>query len=423
MPVAPIGVVDLSSVTDRLIALITDCRDHSSLWNPQNLVTNPGPPFTITPSGLSPEAVRDQGDCQLTLYLFHVAENKFQKNLEPVGKTSPTVPPIQYIPLALDLYYLLTAFAKGSYAQEQQAMTMAMRCLHDNAIVKLDVVLGGQAIKEEFTVTMEAEASDELARLWQSFAVPPRLSAVYRVSVALISPEETIGPVSPKPTVVTITADPAVLPFAQGGQVVGTGRRFRYRKPDGTMSDPIDMAPATAVPNQQFFLYGAGLNQGTSDHVYLTMPGNVEVDVSGWLAPAPAVQTASRLTLVLPNAIGAPAPASPQPGVYLLSVGDAGTLRSNATAFTIAPRVDVTANPPILTGPTFTVNGIGFTPGQTQVLLGTVPLTEGAAGAGFFQLNGLGTQITFQAPGGLPAGRHAVRIRVNGVEADPSWWI
>src|SRR5881397_3207470 len=102
MPVAPMGVVDLSIITDRLISLLTLCRDTSSLWNPNNLAVNPGPQFTINITGLSPEAVRDLGDCQLTLYLFHVAEDKYQKNAEAIGQMSPTVPPVRYVPLALD---------------------------------------------------------------------------------------------------------------------------------------------------------------------------------------------------------------------------------------------------------------------------------------------------------------------------------
>ena len=423
MPVAPMGVVDLSSVTDRLIGLLTQCRDTSSLWNPNNLAVNPGPQFTINPTGLSPEAVRDLGDCQLTLYLFHVTEDKFQKNLNVPGQTSPTVPPIRYVPASLDLYYLLTAFAQNNYVQEQQAMTVAMRCFHDNPIVKLSVVFGAQVVNEEFTLTMETENSDELARLWQSFAVPPRLSAVYKASVVLISPEAMLGPPAPAPTYVSITADPSLLPFAAGGQVIGTVRTFQFGKLDGTLSPPLDLAPATVAPNQTFFLYGAGLNRPTSNRIYLTMPGNVDVDVTSWLALPPSIQTENRFTLRLPNAVGVPPAASPVPGVYQLSVGNALTLRSNRTPFSIAPRVDV-LNPPILpAGPAFTINGIGFAAGATEVLLESVSLTEGAAGAGLFQVNGPGTQLTFQSPLNLSPGRHAVRIRVNGVEADPSWWI
>jgi hypothetical protein len=418
------GVVDLSSITDRLIGLLTDCRDNSSLWNPDNLPVNPGPPFTITPTGLSPESVRTLGDCQLTLYLFHVTEDKFQKNLDVPGQTSPTVPLIRYTPLSLDLYYLLTAFSKNNYVQEQQAMTVAMRCFHDNPIVKLNVIFGAQVVNEEFTLTMETENLDELSRLWQSFAVPPRFSAVYKASVVLVSPEAVLGPPAPKPTHITITADPSLLPFAAGGQVIGTARTFQFRKLDGTLSTPLDMAPATVAPNQLFFLYGAGLNQPTSNRVYLTMLGNVEVDVTSWLTGPPNVQTQNRFTLRLPNAFGAPPAASPPPGIYQLSVGNALTIRSNTTPFSIGPRIDVSLNPPILApGPIFTVSGIGFVAGATQVLLDTVLLTEGAPGAGLFQVNGPGTQISFQAPAGLSPQRHAVRIRVNGVEADPSWWI
>lgn len=421
MPVATTGIVDLSSLTDRLISILTQSRDNSSLWNPNSLAVNPGPPFTIHITGLSPEAARNQGGCQLTLYLFHIVEDKFQKNLAPTGQMSPSVPPVRYSSLSLDLYYLLTAFSKDNYVQEQQAMTVAMRCLHDNPIVKMNVTFGAQAIREEFTVGLETQTSDELARLWQSMAVPPRLSAVYKVSVVLISPEAVLGPPAPTPRHLSITADVTALPFATAGQVTGTARTFQYRKPDGTLSDPLDLSPATAVPGQPFFLYGEGLNQPTSDHVYLSMPGSVEADVTSWLG-APAVQTDSRFVLIAPNAFGTAPSACPTPGIYQLSVGNTGTVRSNSTPFSIAPRVDVTANPPILLGPVFTVNGLGFVTGQTQVLLETVPLTEGPGGSGFFQITNGGTEITFQAPV-LAAGRYAIRIRVNQVEADPSWWI
>ena len=73
----------------------------------------------------------------------------------------------------------------------------------------------------------------------------------------------------------------------------------------------------------------------------------------------------------------------------------------------------------------FTVQGVGFVAAKTEVLLGSTALQRvGAApAAGQFRVNPAGTTITFRIPAGLASGRHGVRVRVNQVESDPSWWV
>jgi hypothetical protein len=66
------------------------------------------------------------------------------------------------------------------------------------------------------------------------------------------------------------------------------------------------------------------------------------------------------------------------------------------------------------------VTGAGFVAGSTELLLGNVALDEGSPGAGRFQINAAGTQITFQAPLGL-SGTPPLHVRVNRVESPPSW--
>src|SRR5438874_3132184 len=115
MPLGLLGVLDLSIITDTLLKLLDDCKNASPLWQAD--------PFTITMTGAMPEAVRNDGNCQLSLYLFHIEQDKFQRNT-PVTRSS--VIPQQ--PMSLDLYYLLTAYAEKRYIEEQQAMSIAMRC-------------------------------------------------------------------------------------------------------------------------------------------------------------------------------------------------------------------------------------------------------------------------------------------------------
>jgi len=94
-------------------------------------------------------------------------------------------------PLALDLYYLVTAWAGSNYVQEQQAMSVALKAFQEHPIIRLTpaVQIDGVDVPEEFTLTMEMETPDELGRLWQAVSSPARLAAVYKASVVFITPE------------------------------------------------------------------------------------------------------------------------------------------------------------------------------------------------------------------------------------------
>lgn len=452
MPLNPLGVLDLSIVTDRLKTMLEECRDESPLW-----ITPNTPKFPIHVSGSMPESARKDGGCQLTVSLVHIAQDKFQRNSPVVAPPTPSQPPrpqlIPNQPLSLDLYYLITAFSDKGYVEEQQAMSIALRCFHENPIVRTSVVIPvppPQTVKEEFTLTMEIETSDELARLWQAVTAPFRLSVVYKASVVFITPPAPALPTAKQATRVSLAVDPTLFPYAQSGQVIGTSSTATFTSPHSTPISPqlesFDYSPANVTPSQRFILYGTGLNKATSSRVYLLVPnpadpsGFTESDVTAdWKPPNPdpqhPIQTDSRITLDLPPTVGALLPAnSPPPGVYQLRVGNnqplgnPSAVRSNATPFSIAARVDVTTippNPPILApmAGTYKLNGVGFKTGKTEVLLDTIALIEGPPGAGRFTVNVPGTTITFQAPVNLGTGLYTVRIRVNHVESPPSWWI
>jgi hypothetical protein len=432
----PLGLLDLSTVTDHLIALLNACVDGSRIWGVDGGGNPNGPPFNINVSGNPPDVLKAGEGCQLGLYLFHVSADKFQRNAPvlppriPPGGGDPRpdgrVPRLPFQPLSLELYYLLSAYSANDYVQEQQAMSVALKCFHERPIVRLTDAADGR--EEEFCLTMEAETTDDLGRLWQATTAPVRLSTVYRVSVVFIEPAEPAPP-RPNPTAYSVSVQPTPLPFSPDTpQVVGTVARVRFAGPPGT--DPerwhYDLSPAVAAPGERLTVWGVRLGiPGISDRVFLLPPGGgAEQDVSAWIvapaAPAdPPVSTEARFVLQVP--VGGAAPA---PGVYQLRVGNGAALRSNATPFSIAARVDPAGGPVLAGGPTFTVNGSGFVAGQTEVLLETVPLAPvaGVPGAGEFRVADPST-LLFRPPAGLPAGRYALRVRVNGVESTPAKWV
>ncbi len=420
MALGQLGVLDLSIITDTLRNLLEGCRDAAKL------------PFTIVVTGAQPEAVQNDGDCQLSIYLLHISQDKFQRNSPVLGSRALTIP---QQPLALDLYYLLTAYAGKNYAQEQQAMSIALRCLYNNPIIK-KVVQGDT--HQEFTLSMEVDSADERSRLWQALATPLRLSVVYKVSVVFITPDAPATRSAPPVTKIDLLAIPASLP-----SLSNTLRTVTFAAPDNTAVHPdirtFEQIPATVAAGQSFLLQGNGLNQDTSRRLYLLTLTGTEYDVtSTWLVSGPSSSPASttQVTLQLPNVVGSP-PDTPPAGVYQLRVGsdqasgNATTIRSNATPFSIAARVDpptTLTDPPLLTpdaGGLFTLSGAGFIADKTEVILNTLPLsaTNGSPNAGEFNVNGTGTSITFKLPASIPSGQYTVRIQVNQVESAPAWWI
>jgi hypothetical protein len=415
MTLGLLGLLDLSIITDRLIKLLEDCRDNSPLWN------GAAPQFTINVTGNPPDTLREAGDCQLSLYLFHVESDKFQKN-SPVSGARDAKIPSQ--PLSLNLYYLLSAFSnnENGYREEQQAMSIALRWFHENPIIRTNVILEGQSVKEEFCLTMEMETADSLGRLWQATATAMRLATVYKVSVVFITPPAPT--VSPAPVWV-FRIVPEVLPFNLPGQLLSTSANLSYVAPDDKTYN-LSPSPALVAAGQQFFLYGTGLTGAGASNLYLLSADGTETDVTtSWVQ----LRESTRLELRIPSA------SPPAPGIYQLQVGNnvvltnSSATRSNPTPFSIAARVDP---PPvgvsaIVNGTVDTaleITGQGFVSGKTEVLLGSIRLTpvNNSPAAGQFQVVN-STTLQLQLPADIPLGRYQVRVRVNQVESVPAKWV
>jgi hypothetical protein len=174
-----LGLLDLTIVTDRVIEQLKGCTSRSALWDHAKR-------FDINYTGLAPDEARSGEGCQVSVYLFHIALDKFYRNTCPTGGSAQAIPEQ---PLALTLYYLLTASSANDYIQEQQAMSIALKCLHEHPIVRAKVPIDATHTREEqFTLTIEPQTVDDIGRLWQAITKPMRLSAVYRASVVFLEP-------------------------------------------------------------------------------------------------------------------------------------------------------------------------------------------------------------------------------------------
>mgnify|MGYP006288607535 CR=1 FL=1 len=171
-------------------------------------MTDPGPPEVDILDGgevglASPD---DPGTLRLTLYLYRLSESGHSKNAErvTVGAGRDRAPP-----LALDLYYLLTAHPAtgggGSNGTEDPHLILgrAMQVLYDRPVVEVP------GSDEETYVSIYPQSMEEVADVWNTFGNESLLPSVtYLVTPVVIESatdervrrvvERRIGPSGPE---------------------------------------------------------------------------------------------------------------------------------------------------------------------------------------------------------------------------------
>jgi hypothetical protein len=218
--------LDLSAVTDSLIGLVKSQWTTAPIWT--EVGGSPaGPTFTPNFTGLAPDAARQQPGPQLSMYLYHVESDNAQEALfwQAQMLDTPAGEPARFLPLALNLFYLLFAYSETSYTEEQEAMSVALRIYHANPIVRSDP---RASPPWELTLTMEHRSYDELSRLWQATTVPLRMSLVYRAAVVFVEPDPMLSP-APLTTAFAVAADPVRLPVPAPGTPTWDRRAWRCR--------------------------------------------------------------------------------------------------------------------------------------------------------------------------------------------------
>jgi Pvc16 N-terminal domain len=132
---------------------------------------------------------------RLNLFLYQTALNGAWRNMDIPRRVPPGGPPSP--PLALNLYYLLTAYGKEGDPNllEYRLLGAGMSLLHDHPLLgrsELELLTpplntaGLSEQMERLRITPQALSSDEMSKLWTAFATNYRLSTAYEVSVLLI---------------------------------------------------------------------------------------------------------------------------------------------------------------------------------------------------------------------------------------------
>jgi hypothetical protein len=146
----------------------------------------------VTCSTRPPDKARSsEGQNQLNLFLYQAAWNGALRNADIAGQVRPNETAMT--PVALTLYYLVTAYGKNNEdLLAHRVLGRAMSLLHDRAVLipsQIQSALAGADLSrqvERVRITPHALSGEELSKLWAVFQAPYRLSVAYEVSVVLI---------------------------------------------------------------------------------------------------------------------------------------------------------------------------------------------------------------------------------------------
>ncbi len=419
-------MLDLGLVTQALRTLLIEYFEMTDAWPPaQSPNVTPLPPDKVTGSALS-------------LYLFHAMEDSHFKNTGPGGNP---VKHIQYNPMALNLFYIMTALSDDDsiegtgILQDQQKMGIAMKAFHDHPVLNKDSEIEGTPIfplelqdeKDILRISLQQMPPDTGLNYWSASEVPPRFSVQYLVSVVLLEPEQP--EVMPQRVL-----SYGIQSFVSGLPHIETSRYvLTYLPPESSEPGRVELRPAQVPAGSRVSFLGSGF----ANSVQKVMLKNtrwdspVELDSSWDIQSGTSefsieVQATADTEDVLPGVYSAIA-------VVRRRIRDSrGNLqdfehKSNESPFLIVPRIDSITGP---TGsdPVVTVQGYIFQHADLdaeslEVYIGSQMLQEvgGAVSAGEFTVNS-STEIQLEAPSGLISGQHySLRIIVNGAESQPAW--
>ena len=152
----------------------------------------PGAEVTTSP----PDVLGDtNGQNRVNLFLYHTDLSSHWRNSPGPRHTKPGES--GHPPLALDLYYLISAYGKDDDdVKSHRLLGRAMRTLHDFPILSPEEIVKATSGDlpdsdlheqiESVRITPEALTVDDMSKLWNTFQTQYRISAAYRASIVLI---------------------------------------------------------------------------------------------------------------------------------------------------------------------------------------------------------------------------------------------
>ncbi|RUT02461.1 hypothetical protein DSM106972_059390 [Dulcicalothrix desertica PCC 7102] len=178
---------------------------------------------SVTVTTKPPDKARDNNgnaNNQVNLFLYQTKENAAWRNMDIPTQVKPGETGLP--PLALNLYYMLTAYAQNDDFPEPTSHNLlgeAMSVFHDYSVLKPEDIKNALPAAdiakydlynqiERVKITPQSLSLDELSKMWTTFQTQYRISTAYEVSVVLI--ESTRPPKTPLPVLSRSSGDTGV---------------------------------------------------------------------------------------------------------------------------------------------------------------------------------------------------------------------
>jgi hypothetical protein len=188
-------------------AVLTDLLDNGMVDQDITSITGPVKVSAKPPDRVRPATGSDLN--QLNLFLYHVAPNPGWRNRDLPSRDGDGAR-VTNPPLALDLFYLLTAYGESDF-QAEILLGYAMQLLHETPVLTRDAIrtalggphqpvvgtvlpvtfrtlvaadLAGQV--EQIKIIPQAMSTEEMSKIWTALQTSYRPTAAYQVSVVLI---------------------------------------------------------------------------------------------------------------------------------------------------------------------------------------------------------------------------------------------
>ncbi len=360
---------------------------------------------------------------QVNLFLYHAMPNAAWRNM-PIPARGDSAQP----PLALNLYYMITAYAreKGDTGDidSHNLLGRVMRVLIDHPVLSsADITMPGSDVENQIDrirITMQPLTIEELYRLWTGFQTQYRLSVSYEVSVILIESSRAVS--TPLPVLklgVTgrgATVTPDVFPYP----VLFSVQLNNFVPPISPGSfgglNPANVPPI-ALPGDKLVIQGHRLSGPQVNVSFASAAATPAVPV------VPDANTGDSITVTIPPDTTGSWPY----GYYTLTVvitspnvipGQPPQVQTtNALAVALAPQIDTNTKP---TATRDSQGNVAITLSSIQQVLPTQNVSlllndlEVLANVRTVMTNALSF-----AGQNIPAGNYLMRLRIDGVDSFP----
>jgi hypothetical protein len=310
---------------------------------------------------------------QVNLYLYHTLPSAAWRNTDlPLQAKSGD---IALPPLALNLHYLITAYAENNEEQIAQLLLgRAMHALHDNALLMPKDISDAFAASdlqdqvERVRITAQPLSLEEMSKLWMTFQTQYRISAAYEVAVVLIEstrPKRSPLPVREPRIYVSSFRRPVIDEVSpqivlSGGKLTIKGQNLKgdlvKLRFGPTLADPD---PSTVSDQQLEVAVPAALRAGvnTVQVVYELQLGTPPAPHpgAGFESNVAAFMLAPRITTASPISVAAGAtltlavtpPVHREQRVAALLVGDETVIPPRAITLPAIPRPVIEPSVPV----------------------------------------------------------------------------